>query len=94
MMFLETLGLDSQLIFKTKRVSSLGCIPGVTEARVVSREESTALVPMAFREEDLIELEPDDVEEDIPIVSAAGPVEKTESLQGVQGAIDVRPLKS
>ena len=62
----------------------LGCIPGVTEARVVSREESTALVPMAFREEDLIELEPDDVEEDIPIVSAAGPVEQTEPLREVQ----------
>ncbi len=59
----------------------LGCIPGVTEARVVPREESTALVPMSFREEDLIELEPDDVEEDIPIVSAAGPVEQAESIQ-------------
>jgi len=57
----------------------LGCIPGVTEARVVPRTESTALVPLSLREEDLIELEPDDVQEDTPIVSAAGPLEKPEA---------------
>ncbi|MBT6435707.1 MAG: DNA translocase FtsK, partial [Deltaproteobacteria bacterium] len=78
----ETIGSDSSRDFSVdlqdEEGFELGCIPGVTEPRVVERSESTALVPVSFREEDLIELEPEDVEEDTPILSAAGPVEQLE----------------
>lgn len=55
----------------------LGCIPGITEPKVVQNATSTALVPTTNAIEDLIELEPDDVEEDVPIVSAAELMEQS-----------------
>lgn len=88
----ETISGDSGLGFSVdlqdEEGFELGCIPGVTEPRVVERSESTALVPVSLREEDLIELEPEDVEEDTPILSAAGPVEQLEMDEEVEELTD------